>query len=443
MKNLIRLLTFAALVAALALPAYAQNTQTQNPAGTTPAQSDQETEDGLYGKFYAAYQKAREILKSDPNLATQANAYQQAEKEAYEIAKEYLQKFSGTKPDRASFINKFVTGYEKNQKAQRYAQVDQLIKEQKFEEAFTLTKQILAENSSDLRALNSAAWAGLNLATRGTDTHNAEAANYARTTLQLLEAGKTFEEGKPIDPKAKAENMGWLHYALGIFTIKNNPNEAIDHLIKAAQQESFVKKDPQTYSLLALAYQAGQYDKLRQDFQTRFPTVDKAETPEGKAATENLNQVIDRIIDAYARAIALAGNDPKFKEKKADWMQQVTGFYKYRHEDSDAGLNELIAGVLSKPLPEKPTMVSAPPSAPTTGNTSSTGAATTTTPTTPSTNVTTPATPKTTTPATTTPGTTKPSTPATQPSSTATQTRPLASSRPTRSKASTNGTRRP
>jgi hypothetical protein len=32
-------------------------------------------------------------------------------------------------------------------------------------------------------------------------------------------------------------------------------------------------------------------------------------------------------------------------------MKQLTTFYKFRHENSDAGLNEFIASVLAKPLP--------------------------------------------------------------------------------------------
>ncbi len=64
--------------------------------------------------------------------------------------------------------------------------------------------------------------------------------------------------------------------------------------------------------------------------------------------------IIDRMIDAYARAIAAAGSDPANAQNKAQWMTKLTDFYKFRHEGSDAGLNELIASVLSRPLPAKP-----------------------------------------------------------------------------------------
>jgi hypothetical protein len=61
---------------------------------------------------------------------------------------------------------------------------------------------------------------------------------------------------------------------------------------------------------------------------------------------------MDRVIDAYARAVALAGNEPQYQTAKASWTKQLTTLYKFRHADSDAGLTEFIAGVLSKPLPQ-------------------------------------------------------------------------------------------
>ena len=77
------------------------------------------------------------------------------------------------------------------------------------------------------------------------------------------------------------------------------------------------------------------------------------------------------MIDAYARAVALAGNEPAEQANKKIWMEQLTVWYKYRNK-SDAGLNELIAGILTKPMPGEPTPLTALP-------VSASGAGTTTT----------------------------------------------------------------
>ena len=48
------------------------------------------------------------------------------------------------------------------------------------------------------------------------------------------------------------------------------------------------------------------------------------------------------------------------RDKKA-WMETLTTWYKFRHNDSDAGLTEMIAGVTSKPLPPEPTPITTLP----------------------------------------------------------------------------------
>ncbi|HEY2962626.1 MAG TPA: hypothetical protein VGJ37_09445, partial [Pyrinomonadaceae bacterium] len=57
------------------------------------------------------------------------------------------------------------------------------------------------------------------------------------------------------------------------------------------------------------------------------------------------------------------------------WTESLTTWYKYLHNNSDAGMNELIAGIVSKPLPPEPTpLTSLPPSTPTGTPASTSGA---------------------------------------------------------------------
>ena len=121
-------------------------------------------------------------------------------------------------------------------------------------------------------------------------------------------------------------------------------------MIKAAQSNSDRKTAPTTYYYLAVAYQNGPYKKLSEDYKNKFGN--QAESSESKAALDNVNKVLDKIIDAYARAVALAGNDPQHQAAKAQWTARLTDFYKFRHNNSDAGVTEFIAGVLAKPLPQ-------------------------------------------------------------------------------------------
>jgi hypothetical protein len=133
--------------------------------------------------------------------------------------------------------------------------------------------------------------------------------------------------------------------------------------LKAAKADSELKKNAQLYLDLAAAYNDGPRAKLSEDYKVY---LGKPESPESKLALANINLIIDRQIDAMARAAALADA----ANKKAI-MDALTELYKDRNK-SEAGLNELVANVLSKPLPDVPTpLTSLPTSTP--GSTPATG----------------------------------------------------------------------
>ena len=103
---------------------------------------------------------------------------------------------------------------------------------------------------------------------------------------------------------------------------------------------------------LAVAYESGPYKTLSAAYQTDF--ANKPETPESKAALEKIGVVMDRIVDAYARAIAAAGTDPKTEQSRKEWLTAMSTYYKFRHGGTDTGMTEYITTVLQKPLPPKP-----------------------------------------------------------------------------------------
>ena len=167
--------------------------------------------------------------------------------------------------------------------------------------------------------------------------------------------------------------MAYLNFTIGTLTLEKEPANALKNLLKAAQLETPLKKSPYTYAYIAAAYETGPYAKQSEDYKTVYGGKD--ETPESKLALANINQLVDRMIDGYARAVALAGSDAQYAKQKAVWMESLTTWYKYRNATDTAltGMNELIANVLSKPLPPEPTpLTSLPPSTPAatpTGNT--------------------------------------------------------------------------
>jgi hypothetical protein len=266
---------------------------------------------------------------------------------AYQAARDYLQKYQKDKDQYTDYLGKWVAAYERDD---RKRQLGGLINEKKFDDAYKVGAKILSDEPDYLRAQIDLGYAGYLAASNKDESHNAEAVAYARKAIQAIEGGKAPTEWAPF--KGKDDTLAYLNYAVGFLTLKTSPDTAIDSLLKAAQYESDIKKTASTYYFLAVAYESGPYKTLSTDYQTRF--ANKPETPESKAALEKLGVVMDRIVDAYARAIAAAGTDPKTEQSRKEWLAQLTNYYKFRHNNSDAGMTEFINAALQKPLPPKP-----------------------------------------------------------------------------------------
>ncbi len=199
-------------------------------------------------------------------------------------------------------------------------------------------------------------------------SHEGDSKDHAKA----LEAAKEYL-ACPGDSNDQEETLAKLNLAVGrILSLKNSSTEAIPYFIKAVSYNSTVKASQQTYVYLAEAYEQGPYEKLSAAYTSKF--AGKDETDDSLLALENIYQIIDRMIDAYARAIALAGVEPSKLAPRnglkilhsptgpTDWIDDLTAFYKFRHKGSDAGLKELISTILSQPLPVEPAPITSLPS---------------------------------------------------------------------------------
>jgi len=295
------------------------------------AQVGQETDDPVKIQIYNRFVENRV-----PNPAA-----------AYQAARDYMQKYPKDKDQYTDYLQKWILAYERDE---RKNSLPGLINQKNFAEAFATGAKILNDEPNNLRVQIDLGYAGYLAASAKNEQFNATALDYARKAIQQIEAGKAPAEWAPF--KSKDDTLAYLHYAVGFLTLKSDPNQAIDSLLKAAQLESDIKKTPSTYYFLAAAYESGPYKTLSTEYQAKY--ANKPETPESKAALEKLNVVMDRIIDAYARAIAAAGTDPKTEQNRTEWTAKLSSYYKFRHEGSDAGMTEFIAAALQKPLPPKP-----------------------------------------------------------------------------------------
>jgi tetratricopeptide (TPR) repeat protein len=326
------------------LPAAAR-TPIAQPDLAVQDQCTQEVKDALYASFL-------KLRKDD-------------QAKAYEDAKKYLACPAGQVTEAQQkiidYLKKWSTAYEEGMKKIRFIQL--LYKDMKYPEAYALGKEILAAEPENLTVMVHLGANGYLLAPLNNAALTAESNAYAKKALELLEQGKTVEDYAPLANRDVA--VAYLNYTIGTQALQNDPSTALKYLLKAAQFETPLKKSPYTYAYIAGAYETGPYAKQSQQYKEIYSGKD--ETPESKLALANINQLVDRMIDGYARAVALAGSDAKLATAKQGWNDTLVQWYKFRNNNSDAGLTELVAGILSKPLPSEPTpLVSLPATAPAT-----------------------------------------------------------------------------
>src|SRR5829696_2664422 len=362
MKNVLRLLVFAALVTVFALPSYAQDAAAaQTPAATGPC-AEAEAKAALYTKFRENFNKSADLQKV-----------------AYESGKEYLGKYGAcTDPADVTIIKYIQNWVGKYEKATLEFNCTKAANENPAQ-AFEACAPWIAAGQDNLKPHLALVGAGIKSYTSGNMSLNSRAAAEARTTLQLIESGKTTDVWAPFATQQDA--AAGLRYYIAAWSFESNAEEAATQLIKVAQSSSVFAKEPATFQLLGASVYNGELKKMVDEYKGKCEGKDA--TPECDILLNKVNYALDRVTDAYARAIALSNANPsKYGAVSTKLKPVLTTLYKQRHEGQETGLDALIANVLSKPLPlpgqEPPLPTPATPAAD-----GANGAGAATTPTTP------------------------------------------------------------
>ena len=267
---------------------------------------------------------------------------QEQQAAASEVAKDFLQKFGNVDDQQVQSVRTWFAKYERTQLE---AAFNQAAGAKDYMKAFELGRRILSNDPENFRVLSVLVVTATLIGPPPNPDINREAANFARKAIQLLEANSA---SAPAPFATKDEAVGFLNFTLGRFLAANSPADAVVPLRKAALSKSVYSQDSATYYLLASAIAASEFTPLQAEYREKYEG--KVLDANGRAMYERLRLIVERIIDAYARAVALS-TKPEQQEFKNQLMAQLTRVYKSIHNDSDAGLNELIASVLAKPLP--------------------------------------------------------------------------------------------
>jgi hypothetical protein len=320
MKRTIKLLALAAAMAVFAVSVEAQKQE-----------CTEENKNAWYKTFY------------DNRKGDEAQ-----QKTAYETANIYIESCPDDPNDaQLKPMKKFVAAYKAMLDARKAGEdFGRVVESGKYAEQMRLGKQILATDPDNVDVNLVLGIAGL-----GDANLLNESAQYAKKAIGLLGSGKSTKL------YTSNQALAYLNWTVGKSKLASAPADGIGDLLKAAKLESDVKKKPDLYLDLAAAYESGPRAKLTDEY-TASLKPDKTETDQSKLILLNLNPIIDNQIDAEARAAALTADAARKKEIVAE----LTALYKYRNKTAtDANVTELLANVLSKPIPDVPAPITSLP----------------------------------------------------------------------------------
>jgi hypothetical protein len=215
--------------------------------------------------------------------------------------------------------------------------LDAYLRANRMADAFRVAPTWLEKNPDDVSALTQMALSGIDQIRReGEKAKNlvAPSQQYATQAIALIEANKkpaNLDETQWSDYKTRL--LPALYQSLGIVALmSSNGAEAKAKLEKAA---SLYPGDPLNYALLGNLVD-DEYQQL---------AMQHKDMPAGAAKDEKLKQAIakmQQVVELYAQAIALAENKPPYQQLSGQVKPQLESYYKFLHDGSDKGLQELI-----------------------------------------------------------------------------------------------------
>lgn len=204
----------------------------------------------------------------------------------------------------------------------------------RFDEAFSSGAQLLMQSPDSIQILVQLTSIGTDQAKQKNTKFLPQSLQYGTHAIELIETDK-----KPAD----MDDATWKNYqtiilpslyqSMGVLNlVKGDRAEAKGRLTKAA---AISPTDPFNYLLLA--------GILNDEYQEKG--LHYKGMPDGPAKTDELKAVIallDQVIDAYAHTIALAEGNERLAPMRQQYLQDLEAYYKYRHNNSTEGMQQLI-----------------------------------------------------------------------------------------------------
>jgi hypothetical protein len=211
--------------------------------------------------------------------------------------------------------------------------LDAMLAQKRIDDAFSQAASFLAKRPDNVAVMAHLALAGAEEAKKQNGKYVPVSLQYGLKSIELIEANK--KPANVIEARWERQKamLPLLYLNMGILSLVNsNPAEAKARFEKAS---ALNPAEPTSYALLGQVVDE-EYQQLAQTYRTMPAGTEKQETL--KKATA----LMDKAIDLYARALGASAGKAELKQFEDEILQSVTPYYKYRHNGSSDGLQQLI-----------------------------------------------------------------------------------------------------
>lgn len=211
---------------------------------------------------------------------------------------------------------------------------DSYVAAKRFDDAFGFGQKWLARSPNDLHVLATLAFHGVDQARANNPKFVEQGRQYGVKAIELMEAGTkpaTFNEAQ--FSQFKSSWLPKLYQAQGLLAlVSGNLPDALTAVRKAVELN---QSDPAGYLLLA-SVRDEEYQKMAVQYKGMAA---------GAARNEMLTKInaqLDEVIDLYAHAVGLTEGEAQYQQMRGQVLEILQSYYKYRHNGSTDGMQQLI-----------------------------------------------------------------------------------------------------
>lgn len=212
--------------------------------------------------------------------------------------------------------------------------IESYISAKRVDDAFNAAAPWLELNPNEAEVLYMLTITGVDEARRQNPKFIKQSVQYGLKAIELIEADKRPETyGAEQWSKNKTAWLSQLYQSMGLVSLMSGNNS--DASAKLEKALALSPNDPFNYVLLS-KIKNDQYMEGAKQLQGAPASAAKTETE------KKLTAQLDEVIDLYAHAIGLMEGKPQFQPLRDQLMPDLTNYYKYRHNNSTTGMQELI-----------------------------------------------------------------------------------------------------